>query len=97
MGRCFVRQKKYDAALEAWLEKLPLATNASERAWLRNDMGRCYLEMNLIKEALAQAEAAQEDANASGDQHWQMTVSVLLGQIHGTLFLALCLTQNQGR
>lgn len=47
IGRVYARNGKYKEALKVWAQKLPLASDSVEKAWLYHEIGRCHLELGI--------------------------------------------------
>ncbi|XP_072212860.1 outer dynein arm-docking complex subunit 4 isoform X2 [Excalfactoria chinensis] len=80
IGRVYARIGKFQQAIDAWEEKIPLAKSSLEKTWLFHEVGRCYLELGKAEEAQNYGEKSLQSALEEGDAEWQLHASVLLAQ-----------------
>ena len=80
MGRVYARNGKFQDAINTWEEKLPLATNDIEKAWLFHEIGRCYLELGNNQKACEFGNKSLEAAKKINDETWQLNATVLIAQ-----------------
>uniref|UniRef100_A0A671QM53 Outer dynein arm-docking complex subunit 4 n=1 Tax=Sinocyclocheilus anshuiensis TaxID=1608454 RepID=A0A671QM53_9TELE len=80
IGRVYARIGKFQQAIEVWEEKLPLACGGLEKAWLFHEIGRCYLELKLYREARDYGSRSLMAADEISDEKWQLNASVLMAQ-----------------
>ncbi|XP_063815472.1 outer dynein arm-docking complex subunit 4 isoform X2 [Pseudophryne corroboree] len=82
IGRVYARIGKFEEAVEVyrWKEKISLPTSNLEKTWLFHEIGRCYLALELFKEARDYGIKSQQEAEEAGDVEWQLNASVLLAQ-----------------
>ncbi|NWH60781.1 TTC25 protein, partial [Geococcyx californianus] len=79
-GRVYARMGKFQQAIDAWEEKIPMAKCSLEKTWLFHEIGQCYLELNKAEAAQNYAEKSLQSANEEGDDDWQLRAVVLLAQ-----------------
>ena len=65
----------------SWEERLPMSTDARERAWLEHEIGRCYLALQNNEQARECAQNACADAEEAPQLHLEATM--LLGAADG--------------
>ncbi|XP_015741128.1 tetratricopeptide repeat protein 25 [Coturnix japonica] len=80
IGRVYARTGKFQQAIDAWEEKIPLAKSSLEKTWLFHEVGRCYLELGNAEEAQNYGEKSLQSALEEGDAEWQLHARVLLAQ-----------------
>ncbi|KAG8566052.1 hypothetical protein GDO81_013074, partial [Engystomops pustulosus] len=80
IGRVYARIGKFKEAVKVWEEKIPLATSNLEKTWLFHEIGRCYLELEILEEAKGYGERSLQEAEEAGDVEWQLNASVLVAQ-----------------
>ncbi|XP_068118105.1 outer dynein arm-docking complex subunit 4 [Hyperolius riggenbachi] len=80
IGRVYARIGKFKEAVKAWEEKIPMASSNLEKTWLFHEIGRCYLELELLEEARDYGLKSQQEADEAGDVEWQLNASVLVAQ-----------------
>ena len=86
LGRVYARNGKFKEAINVWEEKLPLASNDIEKAWLFHEIGRCYLELGNNEKACdygnkslnAQSEAKMGDIDnmISAIEHFETSLEM---------------------
>lgn len=80
LGRVYARNGKFQEAINVWEQKLPLATNDIEKAWLFHEIGRCYLELGHNEKACDYGNKSLDAAKAINDEIWQLNAIVLIAQ-----------------
>ncbi|XP_066498266.1 outer dynein arm-docking complex subunit 4 [Hoplias malabaricus] len=80
IGRVYARVGKFQQAIEAWEEKIPLVRGSLEKAWLFHEIGRCYLELKNLTEAKDYGIRSLSAADDISDEKWQLNASVLVAQ-----------------
>jgi len=80
LGRVHARTGEFQAAIDCWTTKLPLAESALESTWLYHEIGRCYLELGEHSAAKENGEKSQAAANDAGDDMWKLNATVLIAQ-----------------
>ncbi|KAM5134981.1 outer dynein arm-docking complex subunit 4 isoform 2-T2 [Mantella aurantiaca] len=80
LGRVYARIGRFKEAVKVWEEKIPVVTTNLEKTWLFHEIGRCYLELELLEDARNYGMKSQEEAEEAGDEEWQLNASVLLAQ-----------------
>ncbi|XP_021233490.1 tetratricopeptide repeat protein 25 isoform X2 [Numida meleagris] len=80
IGRVYARMGKFQQAIDAWEEKIPMAKSSLEKTWLFHEIGRCYLELGKAEEAQNYGEKSLQSALEEGDAEWQLHASVLVAQ-----------------
>ncbi|XP_018419377.1 PREDICTED: tetratricopeptide repeat protein 25 [Nanorana parkeri] len=85
IGRVYARIGNFKEAVKVWEEKIPLATSNLEKTWLFHEIGRCYLELEMLEDARNYGVKSQEEADEAGDVEWQLNASVLVAQSHAKL------------
>ncbi|XP_073539651.1 outer dynein arm-docking complex subunit 4 isoform X3 [Phyllobates terribilis] len=85
IGRVYARIGKFKEAIKVWEEKIPMAASSLEKTWLFHEIGRCYLELELLEEARDYGVRSQHEAEEAGDVEWQLNASVLVAQAQAKL------------
>ncbi|XP_056404612.1 outer dynein arm-docking complex subunit 4 isoform X1 [Hyla sarda] len=85
IGRVYARIGKFKEAVTVWEEKIPLASSSLEKTWLFHEIGRCYLELELLEEARDYGVRSQREAEEAADVEWQLNASVLVAQAQAKL------------
>ncbi|XP_035611356.1 outer dynein arm-docking complex subunit 4 isoform X1 [Oncorhynchus keta] len=80
VGRVYARIGKFPQAIDAWEEKIPLASGGLERTWLFHEIGRCYLELKRHTEARDYGVRSLAVADEIADEKWQLNACVLVAQ-----------------
>ncbi|XP_064843448.1 outer dynein arm-docking complex subunit 4 isoform X2 [Oncorhynchus masou masou] len=80
VGRVYARIGKFPQAINAWEEKIPLASGGLERTWLFHEIGRCYLELKRHTEARDYGVRSLAVADEIADEKWQLNACVLVAQ-----------------
>ncbi|XP_066192677.1 outer dynein arm-docking complex subunit 4 [Sylvia atricapilla] len=80
IGHVYARTGKFQQAINAWEEKIPLAQSSLEKAWLFHEIGRCYLELGKAEEAQDYGQKSLQSADEEGDVEWQLHATVLVAQ-----------------
>ncbi|XP_066442606.1 outer dynein arm-docking complex subunit 4 [Eleutherodactylus coqui] len=80
IGRVYARTGQFQEAVKVWEEKIPLASSSLEKTWLFHEIGRCYLELELLEEARNYGVRSQYEAEEARDAEWQLNASVLVAQ-----------------
>ncbi len=80
MGRVYARNGKFKEAISVWEDKLPLASNDIEKAWLFHEIGRCYLELGNNDKACEYGNKSLNAAKEINDEIWQLNATVLIAQ-----------------
>ncbi|XP_075702621.1 outer dynein arm-docking complex subunit 4 isoform X2 [Rhinoderma darwinii] len=80
IGRVYARIGTFKEAVKVWEEKIPLATSNLEKTWLFHEIGRCYLELELLEEARDYGVRSQREAEEAEDVEWLLNASVLVAQ-----------------
>ncbi|KAM9296711.1 outer dynein arm-docking complex subunit 4 [Gastrophryne carolinensis] len=80
IGRVYARIRKFKEAVKVWEEKIPMATSNLEKTWLFHEIGRCYLELELLENANDYGLKSQLEAEEAGDVEWQLNANVLVAQ-----------------
>ncbi|XP_076851511.1 outer dynein arm-docking complex subunit 4 isoform X2 [Brachyhypopomus gauderio] len=80
IGRVYARIGKFQQAIEAWDEKVPLVHSGLEKSWLFHEIGRCYLELKQYQDAREYGTQSLHAANDISDEKWQLNANVLVAQ-----------------
>ncbi|XP_030076979.1 outer dynein arm-docking complex subunit 4 [Microcaecilia unicolor] len=80
IGRVYARIGEFQKAIDVWVTKISLTRSSLEKTWLFHEIGRCYLELHNLGEALDYGEKSQAAAEEAGDVEWQLNASVLVAQ-----------------
>ncbi|NWR02392.1 TTC25 protein, partial [Paradoxornis webbianus] len=80
IGHVYARIGKFQQAINAWEEKIPLAQSSLEKAWLFHEIGRCYLELGKAEAAQDYGQKSLQSAEEEGDVEWQLHATVLVAQ-----------------
>ncbi|XP_008504008.2 tetratricopeptide repeat protein 25 isoform X1 [Calypte anna] len=80
IGRVHARTGKFQKAIDAWEEKIPLAKSSLEKTWLFHEIGQCYLELNRAEEARYCGQKSLQTADEEGNVKWQYRAIVLVAQ-----------------
>ncbi|NXI03272.1 TTC25 protein, partial [Pachycephala philippinensis] len=80
IGHVYARMGRFQKAINAWEEKIPLAQSSLEKAWLFHEIGRCYLELDKAEAAQDYGQKSLQSADEEGDVEWQLHATVLVAQ-----------------
>ncbi|NXO40998.1 TTC25 protein, partial [Locustella ochotensis] len=80
IGHVYARIGKFQQAINAWEEKIPMAQSSLEKAWLFHEIGRCYLELDEAEIAQDYGQKSLQSADEEGDVEWQLHATVLVAQ-----------------
>ncbi|NXO15075.1 TTC25 protein, partial [Oriolus oriolus] len=80
IGHVYARMGRFQQAINAWEEKIPLAQSSLEKAWLFHEIGRCYLELDKAEAAQDYGQKSLQSADEEGDVEWQLHATVLVAQ-----------------
>ncbi|NWV87598.1 TTC25 protein, partial [Machaerirhynchus nigripectus] len=80
IGHVHARMGRFQQAISAWEEKIPLAQSSLEKAWLFHEIGRCYLELDKAEIAQDYGQKSLQSADEEGDVEWQLHATVLVAQ-----------------
>uniref|UniRef100_A0A8C3R5V7 Outer dynein arm-docking complex subunit 4 n=1 Tax=Cyanoderma ruficeps TaxID=181631 RepID=A0A8C3R5V7_9PASS len=89
IGHVYARIGKFQQAVNAWEEKIPLAQSNLEKAWLFHEIGRCYLELGKAEVAQDYGQKSLQSADEEGDVEWQLHATVLVAQAQATAQMKL--------
>ena len=67
-------------SLFSWEKKIPLLRRGEEKTWLFHEIGRCYLELGLHKEARDYGVRSLAGADEIADNKWHINANVLVAQ-----------------
>eukprot|EP00911_Craspedida_sp_UC1_P001358 UC1_evm1s1024 len=85
IGRVYANQGLFDKALEAWLKKVPLVSDALESSWLFHEIGRCHYAKAEYLPAKEMGEKSKTHAIEADDAGWQLNSLILVGQAQAEL------------
>ena len=74
---------EYGAAIDSWMNKLPLSKTPLESTWLYHEIGRCHLELKNYQDAKEFGQKSLAAAQEAEDQVWQLNATVLVSQAEG--------------
>lgn len=80
LGRVQAKMGDYGAAIDSWMNKLPLSKTPLESTWLYHEIGRCHLEMKNYQDAKEFGQKSLAAAQEAEDQVWQLNATVLVSQ-----------------
>ncbi|XP_019949856.2 outer dynein arm-docking complex subunit 4 isoform X2 [Paralichthys olivaceus] len=80
IGRVYAQIGDFTQAIEFWEKKIPLLCGGVEKTWLFHEIGRCYLELGLYKEARDYGIRSLTAADEIADDQWHINANVLLAQ-----------------
>ncbi|KAL7378138.1 hypothetical protein ABVT39_009166 [Epinephelus coioides] len=80
IGRVYAQTGQFTQAVEFWEKKIPLVRGGLEKTWLFHEIGWCYLELNLYKEARDYGVRSVAAADEIADEKWQINANVLVAQ-----------------
>ncbi|XP_053299034.1 outer dynein arm-docking complex subunit 4 isoform X2 [Pleuronectes platessa] len=80
IGRIYAQIGDFTKAIEFWEKKIPLLRHGVEKTWLFHEIGRCYLELGLHKEARDYGVRSLAAADEIADDKWHINANVLVAQ-----------------
>ncbi|XP_034047088.1 tetratricopeptide repeat protein 25 [Thalassophryne amazonica] len=80
IGCIYAHTGNFLEAIESWEKKLPLVQFPLEETWLCHEIGRCYFELKLYKEARDYGIRSLAAAKDVADEKWKLNANVLVAQ-----------------